>query len=172
MIIRTVRDDGYEKHDFGPHEQSPEEGVFSILKYELAFGGHVSHFDHYDMVVTTPVLGKTDYVYVHFDSEYERDMMAQALYYWNKASKDVKNDKSLMDDFVTLTKGIALYVTQMGPIFFGMEKLRRTLLYAFGLQDASVETIQRLKDADVDELPTLAELVREGASWEEALECL
>jgi len=98
--------------------------------------------------------------------------MAAALYYWKKASKDVADDKELMDDFVTLTKGVALYVTQMCPIFFGMEKLRRTLLYAFGLQDASVETISRLQKANMEELPTLAELVREGASWEEALECL
>jgi hypothetical protein len=98
--------------------------------------------------------------------------MAQALYYWRKASKDVMDDKQFMDDFVRVTKGIALYVTQMGPIFVGMEKLRRTLLYAFGLQDVKVDTIRRLQKVDVDELPILAELVREGASWEEALEVL
>lgn len=168
MIFRCERDVGYERHDFGKRMKTPEEGTFSILNYELAYGGRVATITKHNMTVVTPVFGKTDYTYVSFETEEEFQMMVTALYYWYKASEEVKEDPNLIDAIMEITEGNAFLVTHGTPLIFGERTLRLALLMAFGIHNRP-DIIEKLANVAEEDLATLAELVREGSSWEEAL---
>lgn len=168
MKLQCLRDDGYEIHEMSTRTVTPEDGVYSILKYELGFGGHVAGLTPQGMQVRTNVLGKVDTTHVTFDSKEEYELMATMLYHWYKASDSVEKDNALIDRFLEVTKGNPFMVVHGAPIILGESKVRRTLLGCLGLA-GKPEVLAKLKGRDGEDVVALAELVREGNTWEEAL---
>jgi hypothetical protein len=168
MKLQQLRDDGREIHDMGTRTATPEDGMYSILKYELGFGGHVVSLTPQGMVVRTNVLGKVDTTHVIFDNEEEHELMATMLYHWCRASKSVEDDKELIDNFMKITKGNPFMVVHGGQVILGASKVQRTLLGCLGLE-SKPDVVAKLKDMDGKDVVALAELVSEGYTWEAAL---
>jgi len=168
MKLQHLRDDGYEIHEMSTRTATPEDGVYTILKYELGFGGHVVSLTPQGMVVRTNVLGKVDTTHVTFDNEEEHKLMATMLYHWCRASKSVEDDKELIDHFMKVTKGNPFMIVHGEPIILGASKVQRTLLGCLGLA-SKPDVVAKLKDMDGQDVVALAELVREGHTWEAAL---
>lgn len=174
MKIHTIRKEGYEAHDMGIQKYSPENGIYTILKYELGFGGTVVYMDEKRVTIHTRVLNKIDIIHVELESQEERNLMFTMLHHWYAASEEVNEDEELMQKFFEQTGGLPFFVVHglpvIGlPIILGGEKVRRTLLACMGLGDKP-EVVKKLKGMEEKDIVTLAELVREGHTWEEALE--
>lgn len=169
MKIKTIRNDGYEDHDMGTREFSPEEGIYTILKYELGFGGNVVYMDEQKVTIKTPVLGKVDTILVELESREEQKLMFIMLRHWYEVSEEVESDEELMQKLFDTTGGNPFLVVHGLPVVFGIEKVNRTLLACMGLGDKP-EVVTALKGMEEKDIVALAELVREGHTWEEALE--
>lgn len=169
MRIHTKREKPHETFDMGTRICSPEAGVYSILKYELGYGGRVVEAEEDHLVIQTQVLAANDTVTVTLETTEESRLMFTALKYWYDASKEVNQDEALMDKFMKMTGGNAFLVTHGLPVIFGAAKVRRTLLLCMGLGDKP-EIVERLQGLEEKDLVAIAELVREGSSWEEAIE--
>jgi hypothetical protein len=175
MLFKNIRHDaGYEHedgHDFGELRRSPEEGVYTIIKYELGYGGRVTALSDEGMTVRTRVMSKIDTVYVKFETPEEKDMMACALYHWYKASDEVMKDDTMLSKAFELTGGNPFLVANGLPLVLNQEKVKRTLLLALGLADKP-EIVVRLKTLRDEDIVAVSELLREGASWEDAIDAL
>lgn len=174
MKITNVRHEvGYEHevgYSLGTQIKTPEAGVYAILKYELGYGGRVQSIDEDRMVVKTRVLAKIDTVTVEFETDEEHKMMAAALHYWLQAVDDV-DPVEVVEPFIKATKGNAFLITHALPLIVGQSRVKRTLLLALGLADKP-DVVKRLVEVGPEETVAVAELVREGYSYEDALSTL
>lgn len=155
----------------GTRTFSPEEGVYSVLKYELGYGATVAYMDEQKVTFRTLVLGKVNHVQVEFESDEERKLMFTMLFHWYEVSDEVNNDDELMKRFFETTGGVPFFVVHALPVIIGGEKVLRTLLACMGLADKP-EVVEKLKGVKEEDIVVVAELVREGSTWEEALESL
>lgn len=171
MKIQTIRNDGHEEHDLGTQQRSPEDGVYSILKYELGFGGRVISMDESRVTLRTNVMGKVDTVIVTLETKEERQLMFTMLHHWHDASKEVDGNKELIQILCEKLEGNPLLITHGLPVFLGEHKIRRTMLLCLGLADKP-EVVTALRGHDDASMVAIAELVSEGHTWEEALEVL
>src|SRR4030042_5893078 len=113
MLIKYTRNNGVETHKMGDRKVSPEEGIFTILKYELGYGGKVAHLTEKNMHVVTPILSKTDHCYITFETKDELDMMVTMLKYWTKAVEETSTEEYLQkfsENLINITKGNALLI--------------------------------------------------------------
>jgi hypothetical protein len=170
MKIHMTRDDGHEVHDLGLRRVSPEAGMYSVLKYELGYGATVQSISEAHVRFRTPIFGKTDYTHVTFDSDEEMKLMFTMLRYWFEAVDSIDMD-AFAEEIIRVTGGNAFLVVHGGNLLLGEKRVRRTLLLCVGLADKP-EVVERLKGKSEEDIVAVAELVREGNTWEEALEAL
>lgn len=172
-VTNTRHDIGYEHepgHSFGTLTRTPEAGAYSILKYELGFGGRVQSIDEKQMTVKTCVLTKVDTVVVEFEHDAEYRLMLAMLHHWHQAVEDVDVGE-IAESCVDTAKGNALLITHGMSLLVGASRVKRALLLALGLADKP-KVIERLAQVDDQEIVAVAELVGEGCSYEEALDAM
>jgi hypothetical protein len=166
--IHTLRLSGDHEFDMGTSVRTPEDGVFSVLKYELCFGGKIKSVNDQVVVIHTPIFSKTDVVTVTVENEEERRMLFTALRFWLQHQEAVLADDDVMKEIFAATEGLPLAVVHGTPFLLGERILRRTLLSCMGLGE-SPEIVKRLQKLPDKDIVALGELVREGHTWEEAL---
>lgn len=157
-------------------EKHPVQVMWSILKYELGYGGKVMGVSPTKLQVFTQVLSARDLVTVTGDYK-DMDVVIKAVAYHLQSQPTVSETYDTLTKTIGPVAGTALYVTACariltGGAFGGGSRLRAIAIAAVGVEDIKIALLlMRLSGPiyreDDDDFLAALELIYDGVAASE-----
>jgi len=154
----------FDHGEWTPAEVTVEDAIISMIKFEFSYGGQVVEFTKDRLVVQTRVVNKLDTV-TYTGPEVEMKELIGAAALWAKSCECDDMDK-LADQLCEVTGGVPFYISLAAPMLIGQQRVKRMIALTLGLTELPKE----LLEMNESEIAAIAALVREGCSFQEAME--
>jgi hypothetical protein len=139
------------------HKVTPQKALYSMLKWELGYGGKVKNISETEIVTETQIFACTDTTYFTGTKE-EVSLLLKALSVYYQVTKFCQ-DPVITGVCKTLAGQTTLVVVNYGPILIGTAYAKTTMLATFCETE---EDVKKFKDLELEALVPMFELKHEN----------
>lgn len=142
-------------------ERSPSQALYSLVKFELGYGGMIVDASETSITVRTQVLNCVDHTTFSGSKEDMQSLVETAYYFMKACAHDGGSIDEVVKQLSATNKGLrAFYLVNLAPMLLGRKRLMVATMLGMGITE--VDDINFGITLSLDDLMALLELVSDA----------